>query len=144
MKTKCDASKRGFFSNLLRKIFSPRDSSPHNGAAKNRNLVGQRIRTIRMEKHWTQNRLAKELQSAGLNKSRVAVARIEAQMVHVYDFQLLFIAKVLGVAPLDLFPKTQANGNLHEEVTWLKKLRKACASIGRRQTTDRGSESPLR
>ena len=61
MKTKSDASKHGFFSNLLRKIFSPRDSSPHNGAVKNLNLVGQRIRTIRMEKHWTQNRLAKEL-----------------------------------------------------------------------------------
>jgi hypothetical protein len=28
------------------------------------------------------------MQRAGLNKSRVAVARIEAQMVHVYDFQL--------------------------------------------------------
>jgi transcriptional regulator with XRE-family HTH domain len=144
MKTKCDASKHGFFSNLLGKIFPPRDSSPHNGAAKNRNLVGQRIRTIRMEKHWTQNRLAKELQSAGLNKSRVAVARIESQMVHVYDFQLLYIAKVLGVAPLDLFPKIQANGNLHEEVTWLKKLRRACDSIARRYTTNRGSESSLR
>ena len=144
MKTKCDASKHGFFSNLLGKIFPPRDSSPHNGAAKNLNVVGQRIRTIRMEKHWTQNRLAKELQSAGLNKSRVAVARIEAQMVHVYDFQLLYIAKVLGVAPLDLFPKIQANGNLYEEVTWLKKLRRACAFIGRRHTTNRGSESSLR
>jgi DNA-binding XRE family transcriptional regulator len=88
MKTKSDASNHGFFSNLLRKIFSPRDSSPHNRAVKNLNLVGQRIRTIRMEKHWTQNRLAKELQRAGLNKSRVAVARIEAQIVHVYDFQL--------------------------------------------------------
>ncbi|HTS16668.1 MAG TPA: helix-turn-helix transcriptional regulator [Verrucomicrobiae bacterium] len=143
MKTKSDLTNHGFFSDLLRKIFPPRDSSPHNGA-KNLNVVGQRIRAIRMEKHWTQNRLAKELQSAGLNKSRVAVARIESQMVHVYDFQLLYIAKVLGVAPLDLFPKIQANGNLHEEVTWLKKLRRACASIARRYTTNRGSESSLR
>ena len=143
MKTKCDASKHGFFSNLLGKIFPPRDSSPHNGAAKNRNLVGQRIRTIRMEKHWTQNRLAKELQSAGLNKSRVAVARIEAQMVHVYDFQLLYVAKVLGVAPLDLFPNTQANGNLHEEVMELMKPQEPCASTDRRHTTDRGSKSSL-
>ena len=144
MNPNSESSKQGFFSNMLRKVFPPRDSSPHNGAAKNLNLVGQRIRTIRMEKHWTQNRLAKELQSAGLNKSRVAVARIESQMVHVYDFQLLHIAKVLGVAPLDLFPKIQANGNLHEESTWLKKLRKTCASIGRRYTTNRGSESSLR
>ena len=144
MKTKSDASKRGFFSNLLRKIFLPRDSSSHNRAVKNLNLVGQRIRTIRMERHWTQNRLAKELQRAGLNKSRVAVARIEAQMVHVYDFQLVFIAKVLGVAPLDLFPKTQANGNLHEGVTELMKLRKSCPSTGRRRTTNRGSKSSLR
>jgi transcriptional regulator with XRE-family HTH domain len=143
IKSKNNHSKCGFFSNLLRKILSPRDSIHHNGAAKNLNLVGQRIRTIRMEKHWTQNRLAKELQNAGLKKSRVAVARIEAQMVHVYDFQLLFIAKVLGVALLDLFPKTQANGNLHEEITWLKKLRKACAFIGRRHTTNRGSKSSL-
>jgi len=144
MKTKSDHTTHGFFSDLLGKIFPPRDSSPHNGAAKNLNVVGQRIRTIRMEKHWTQNRLAKELQSAGLNKSRVAVARIESQMVHVYDFQLLYIAKVLGVAPLDLFPKIQANGNLYEEVTWLKKLRRACAFIGRRHTTNQGSESSLR
>ena len=144
MKTKSDLTKRGFFSNLLRQIFPPRDSSPHNGAAKNLNLVGQRIRTIRMEKHWTQNRLAKELQSAGLNNSRVAVARIEAQMVHVYDFQLLFIAKVLGVALLDLFPKTQTNGNLREGVAWLKKLREACGSTVRRHTTNRGSKSSLR
>jgi transcriptional regulator with XRE-family HTH domain len=144
MKTKSDASKRGFFSNLLRKIFSPRDSSPHNGAVKNLNLVGQRIRTIRMERHWTQNRLAKELQHAGLNKSRVAVARIEAQMVHVYDFQLVFIAKVLGVAPLELFPKTQANGNLHEGFMELMKPQEPCASTDRRQTTNRGSKSSLR
>ena len=144
METKSDLTTHGFFSNLLRKIFPPPDSSPHNRAAKNRNLVGPRIRTIRMEKHWTQNRLSKELQSAGLNKSRVAVARIEAQMVHVYDYQLLYIAKVLGVAPLDLFPKIQANGNLPEEVTWWKKLRRACASIGRRHTINRVIESSLR
>jgi hypothetical protein len=135
IKSKNNHSKCGFFSNLLRKILSPRDSIHHNGAAKNLNLVGQRIRTIRMEKHWTQNRLAKELQNAGLKKSRVAVARIEAQMVHVYDFQLLFIAKVLGVALLDLFPKTQTNGNLREGVAWLKKLREACGSTVRRHTT---------
>jgi len=143
-KSKSDSSNRGFFSNLLRKFFPPADSNPHNGAAKNLNLVGQRIRTIRMHRHWSQNRLAKELQRAGLNKSRVAVARIEAQMVYVYDFQLLFIAKALGVEPLDLFPKTQANGNLHEEVAELMKLRKSCASTGRRHTTNRGSKSSLR
>ena len=136
MKTKSDLTTHGIFSDLLRKIFPPRDSSPHNGAAKNRNLVGQRIRTIRMERHWTQNRLAKELQRAGLNKSRVAVARIEAQMVHVYDFQLVFIAKVLGVAPLDLFPKTQANGNLHEGVMEMMKPQEPCASTDRRHTTN--------
>jgi transcriptional regulator with XRE-family HTH domain len=144
METKSDLTKHGFFSNLPLKIFPPRDSSPHNGTAKNRNLVGQRIRTIRMEKHWTQNRLAKELQSAGLNKSRVAVARIEAQMVHVYDFQLLYIAKVLGVAPLDLFPKTQANGNLHEGFMELMKPQEPCAATDRRHTTNRGSKSSLR
>lgn len=144
MKTKSDASKHGFFSSLLRKFFSPADSNPHNGAVKNLNLVGRRIRRIRMQKHWSQNQLAKELQRAGLNKSRVAVARIEAQLVYVYDFQLLFIAKVLGVAPLDLFPKTQANGNLHEGVTELMKPQEPCASADRRHTTNRGSKSSLR
>ncbi len=144
MKSKSDSSNRGFFSNLLRKFFSPGNSNPHNGEVKHLNLVGQRIRTIRMQKHWSQNRLARELQRVGLNKSRVAVARIEAQMVYVYDFQLLFIAKVLGVEPLDLFPKTQANGNLHEEVAELMKPRESCASTGRRHTTNRGSKSSLR
>jgi transcriptional regulator with XRE-family HTH domain len=144
MESTSDFSKHGFFSSLLRKFFSPADSNPHNGAVKNLNLVGRRIRTIRMQKHWSQNQLAKELQRVGLNKSRVAVARIEAQLVYVYDFQLLFIAKVLGVGLLDLFPESQANGNLHEGVAKLMKLRKSCVSTVRRHTTNRGSKSSLR
>ena len=80
-----------------------------------------------LEKRWSQKRLAEALQRAGLDKSRVAVARIEAQMVYVYDFQLLFIARVLGVALLELYPNIGAEDDLYDSVTELRKPRKSAA-----------------
>jgi transcriptional regulator with XRE-family HTH domain len=68
------------------------------------NLVGPQIRRIRYGKGWFQNDLAIRLQIAGLDKDRTAVGKIESQLVHVSDFELLYLREVLDVELVDLYP----------------------------------------
>ncbi len=62
------------------------------------------MRKLRFNRDWTQDQLAAKLQLAGLEFDRVAVAKIESQIRSVYDFELVVIAQVLGVALVDLLP----------------------------------------
>ena len=87
-------------------------------------------------------RLAEALQSAGLDKSRVAIARIEAQMVYVYDFQLLYHRQGVGCRTAG-FVSRSGTGNSRKMVTWFTKLRKACASIGRSQRNRGNTSAPI-
>ena len=48
-------------------------------------------------------------------------------MVYVYDFQLLFIARVLGVGLLELYPNIGPEDDLYDTVTELRKPRKSAA-----------------
>ena len=68
------------------------------------NLVGPQVRTFRTEKNWTQETLAAKLQLEGWDVSRESVAKLEAQFRRVPDCELLFLAKVLGIEVVDLFP----------------------------------------
>lgn len=124
-------------------ILVTEDSCLHNGGIKLHNLVGPRIRRIRVQKCWSQDRLAEALQRAGLDKSRVAIARIEAQMVYVSDFQLLFIARVLGVGLLDLYPTIGPEDDLYDTVRELRKPRKYGAPNRRRRKTNRAKKGRL-
>ena len=123
-------------------ILVTEDSCLHNGGIKLHNLVGPRIRRIRVQKCWSQDRLAEALQRAGLDKSREAIARIEAQLVYVSDFQLLFIARVLGVGLLDLYPTIGPEDNLYDVVTELRKPRKYATPNHRRRKTNRAKKRP--
>ena len=69
------------------------------------NLVGPKVREVRTLKGWTQGALAAKLQMLGWDVSRESVAKLEAQFWRVPDCELLFLAKVLGVGALELFPK---------------------------------------
>lgn len=69
------------------------------------NLVGPQVRDLRTHKTWTQGVFAAKLQMAGWDVSRESLAKLEAQFRRVPDCELLFLAKVLGVAVMDLFPK---------------------------------------
>lgn len=58
-----------------------------------------------MSKSLTQDQLAARLQLAGLHHlDRVAVAKIEAQLRSVFDYELAVIARELGVDPTRLLP----------------------------------------
>jgi transcriptional regulator with XRE-family HTH domain len=62
------------------------------------------VRQLRLKKHCTQEALAARLQVEGWDVSRESVAKLESQFRRVPDCELLFLAKVLGVEVMDLFP----------------------------------------
>jgi transcriptional regulator with XRE-family HTH domain len=66
------------------------------------NLVGRQIRRLRCQRSWSQRALAIKLQLAGWDVDRSTVSKIEGGWIYVHDFQLIYLAEVLGV-PLDTF-----------------------------------------
>ena len=73
------------------------------------NVVGPQVRKLRNQRGWTQEVLAQKLQLQAWDVSRTSLGKLEAQLRRVHDCELLFLAKVLGVAIGDLLP---ANPNL--------------------------------
>ena len=69
-----------------------------------RNAAGPQIRKFRNQKELTQDQLAARIQLAGLDLDRTALAKIEAQIRSLFDFELAIIAKALGVPMSDLAP----------------------------------------
>jgi len=69
-----------------------------------RNSVGPLIRKRRIELDWSQEQLAAKLQLMGLSLDRASVAKIEARIRSVFDFELAIIARVLNVSADDLLP----------------------------------------
>lgn len=74
-------------------------------AAKRKNLVGARIRKIRlgMKKPLTQEDLAGKVAALGVLLDRSAISRIESQDRYVMDYEAVAIAKALKVPVADLF-----------------------------------------
>ena len=68
------------------------------------NLVGPQVRKFRIGKNYTQESFAAKLQVERWDVSRESVAKLESQFRRVPDCELLFLAKVLGVEVMDLFP----------------------------------------
>lgn len=69
-----------------------------------RNVVGPQVRRRRYERGWTQEQCALKLQLAGLDWSRVALAKVEIGIKQVTDAELFVLAHTLDV-PLDrLYP----------------------------------------
>jgi transcriptional regulator with XRE-family HTH domain len=68
------------------------------------NLVGPKVRELRVLKALTQEALTAKLQVEGWDVSRESLAKLESQFRRVPDCELLFLAKVLGVEIRELFP----------------------------------------
>ena len=83
---------------------------------KRRNVVGPQVRRLRYAREWSQSQLAVKLQLAGWDISRSGVAKIEAQLVWVGDFELFYLMKVLQVTLADLLPKFDPGEAVHETV----------------------------
>jgi transcriptional regulator with XRE-family HTH domain len=70
-----------------------------------RNIVGPQIRRLRFERNLSQPAFAAKCQGLGWDVGRDTVAKIEAGSRWVGDFELVYLARALGVSLLTLFPQ---------------------------------------
>jgi len=70
---------------------------------KSRNAVGERIRSMRINRKMTQEDLAGACQRLGWRIGRVIVAKVEMGEREVTDLELTILARALGVKIGDLF-----------------------------------------
>ena len=71
-------------------------------------MIGPQLRRIRWESGLTQPDLAALCQLKGWDISRDTLAKIEGQTRWVADFELVFLASVLGVPLAELLPGRDA------------------------------------
>ena len=69
---------------------------------KSKNIIGSRVRAIRLSYDITQLQLAERLQLAGHEIDRITIVRIENGTRFVPDYEVKAIAQVLHVTPNDL------------------------------------------
>ena len=82
-----------------------------------RNLIGPQVRRLRCAKNWTQEGFTAMLREQGWNICRQRVARIEACEAWVGDFEMLLIARTLGVEIKDLVPKIMGDQPLYATIS---------------------------
>lgn len=71
------------------------------------NMVGPRIKELRMEKGLTQKALSEKLETLAVYVCRGSISRIEEQKRTVTDIELAGIADILQVDIAELFKKTE-------------------------------------
>ncbi|GLS91974.1 transcriptional regulator [Psychromonas marina] len=67
------------------------------------NIIGKKIREIRMAKGLTQEQLATACCLLGFDLSRGTLAKVESQNRQVTDYEIRYFAKALNVAEGDFF-----------------------------------------
>ena len=67
------------------------------------NMVGSKIRKLRMEQKMSQQTLSDRLETMAIYICRGSISRIEDKQRTVTDIELYGLAKVLGVSIGDLF-----------------------------------------
>ncbi len=73
-----------------------------------KNLIGKRIREIRVSNGWTQPQLAEQCQLRGLQHSRETIAKFENGIRKIHDYEIIEFALVLGCTISDLFDIPEA------------------------------------
>jgi len=72
-----------------------------------RNIIGPGLRRLRNERGLTQAQLAEFLQRKGWDISRETLAKIEAQLRWLTDFEVAFLLSALGVELTALLPQSR-------------------------------------
>lgn len=68
-----------------------------------KNIIGEKVRVLRLAKGMTQSTLAAQLQLAGLECSPLTVLRIENGTRFVPDYEVKALSEVFGVPYSTLF-----------------------------------------
>jgi hypothetical protein len=84
------------------RTYLPIDFATVKGLKSPRNIVGPVVRELRAKRGLTQPQLVAKLNLRGWDISREILAKIEAQIRWVADFEIAKLASGLGVDPLDL------------------------------------------
>lgn len=63
-----------------------------------KNIIGSKVRTLRMEKHLTQAALARQMQLLGIDCTDLTILRIESGKRFVPDYEVKALAKILQVS----------------------------------------------
>ena len=71
----------------------------------NMNLVGKRVRELRLAKKMSQQTLSDKLETLAIYICRGSISRIEDMQRTVTDIELYGLAEVLGVSVNELFEK---------------------------------------
>ncbi len=88
------------------------------------NLIGPQVRKLRYRMNWSQQMLAIKLQLAGWDVTRSTVAKIEARVIWVGDFQMFYFTRVFRVSLEELFPAIdQQDPKIHDTITKLMEIR---------------------
>ena len=72
------------------------------------NMVGGKIRKLRMEQRMSQQTLSDRLETMAIYICRGSISRIEDKQRTVTDIELYGLAKVLGVSIEELFEDNEA------------------------------------
>ena len=81
------------------------------------NLVGRQVSRLRYQRDWSQEELAGKLQLAGwLAATRSTVSKIEGGTIYVHDFQVSWLAAVLGVPEAALYPRFDSGKQIQEAI----------------------------
>jgi transcriptional regulator with XRE-family HTH domain len=81
------------------------------------NIIGPKVRRLRHQRGWSQNKLATKAQLLGMEEaSRGKVSKIEARLVWVSDEDMLYLARALKVDMKDLYPAVIHKSRLLYEV----------------------------
>ena len=67
-----------------------------------KNICGEKVRMFRIKLHWSQIRLANELQLKGIIIGRDSLNRIEKGTRFVTDYELKILSEVFGISMNDL------------------------------------------
>ena len=65
----------------------------------NRNIIGPRLKTIRLKNKLTQQQLSAKLETMAVYIDRASISKIEQQKRIVTDFELLALSEILKVSP---------------------------------------------
>lgn len=70
-----------------------------------KNMVGDQVRKLRIEKGWSQQTLSNKLETLAIYICRGSISRIEDKQRTVTDIELYGLAEILGVSIESLFEK---------------------------------------
>lgn len=65
----------------------------------NKNIISERLKQARKEKHLSQTELAARLQLCNINIDQQMISKIEKNMRQVTDYELACICKCLSISP---------------------------------------------